>query len=142
MCLADLDQQIFDHLPGIGPERVAAIEKALNPVCVDLGNENNRSLGTEIATFANDILTCKLRGSPYKGVSRFGYQPKTTDFAKLIRQALAIIFDKIEKQTGARPESCAILAPYGTTIARITAALNSGEKPIPIRLSSMKQGFC
>lgn len=29
MCLADLDQQIFDHLPGIGPERIAADRKSV-----------------------------------------------------------------------------------------------------------------
>ena len=29
ICLADLDQQIFDFLPGVGPERVQAIRDAL-----------------------------------------------------------------------------------------------------------------
>jgi DNA helicase-2/ATP-dependent DNA helicase PcrA len=131
VCLADLDQQIFDHLPGIGPERIAAIEKALNPLCVDLGGENNRCLGTDIAAFANDVLSCKVRGAPYKGVTRFGYRPQGVDFQKLIRQGLAIILKKIEDQTGNRPDSCAILAPYGAGVARITAALSAGDKPIP-----------
>lgn len=131
LCLADLDQQIFDHLPGIGPERVAAIEKALDPLCVDLGNENNRSPGTEIATFANDVLTCKVRGNTYKGVSKFGYQPRGVDFQTLMRRAIAMILSKIEKETGTKAESCAILASSGNAIARITAGLNGGEKPIP-----------
>src|SRR5262249_18025385 len=39
ICLADLDQQIFDHLPGIGPERILRIERALKPLRVDLGGE-------------------------------------------------------------------------------------------------------
>jgi DNA helicase-2/ATP-dependent DNA helicase PcrA len=56
VCLADLDQQIFDHLPGIGPERISRIEEVLKPIKIDLGGENNRSAGTEIAFFANDIL--------------------------------------------------------------------------------------
>ena len=38
VCLADLEQQIFDFLPGIGPERIACIERELKPLCVNLGN--------------------------------------------------------------------------------------------------------
>lgn len=53
------------------------------------------------------------------------------DFQKLIRQGLAIILKKIEDETGNRPDSCAILAPYGAGVARITAALSAGDKPIP-----------
>ena len=56
ICLADLEQQIFDHLPGIGPERIAAIKQSLNPLEIDLGAQNHRSGGTEIATFGQDIL--------------------------------------------------------------------------------------
>jgi DNA helicase-2/ATP-dependent DNA helicase PcrA len=131
ICLADLEQQIFDHLPGIGPERVTAIEKSLYPLYVDLGLENNRSSGTEIAAFANDILTGKVRGAPYHGISTLRYHPVQTDFSKLIRQALALVAKKVEEQTSLKPESCAILAPYGTGVARIVAALSVGQKPIP-----------
>jgi DNA helicase-2/ATP-dependent DNA helicase PcrA len=56
LCLADLEQQIFDHLPGIGPERLAAISLALAPLQIDLGSENLRSPGSEIAIFGKDIL--------------------------------------------------------------------------------------
>jgi DNA helicase II / ATP-dependent DNA helicase PcrA len=131
ICLADLEQQIFDHLHGVGPERVAAIEKSLCPLCVDLGSHNNRSPGTEIAAFANDILTGKVRSAPYHGVSTLRYHPLQVDFPKLIRQALGVLAKKIEQQTGSKPESCAILAPYGTGVARIAAALSAGQKPIP-----------
>lgn len=130
LCLADLDQQIFDHLPGIGPERVATIERALNPLIVDLGAENNRSPGTEISTFANDILIGTVRGNPYKGVTRIRYQPGA-DLQGLLRKGLAILIQKIEEETGNKPTSCAIFAPYGTAIARITAALSAGDRPIP-----------
>ena len=128
VCLADLDQQIFDHLPGIGPERIAAIEKCLNPLCVDLGSENNRSPGTEITAFANDILTASVRGTPYHGVSRLRYHPKA-DFNKLIRQTVGMLFDKIKKGDDDHP-SCALLAPYGTGVAKISAALSAGDRPI------------
>jgi DNA helicase-2/ATP-dependent DNA helicase PcrA len=35
--MADLEQQIFDYLPGVGPERVIAIREALQPHEIDLG---------------------------------------------------------------------------------------------------------
>ena len=37
ICLADLEQQIFDYLPGVGPERIEAIKTALSPLPIDLG---------------------------------------------------------------------------------------------------------
>lgn len=56
ICLADLEQQIFDYLPGIGPERVETIRRTLVPREIDLGGQNHRSRGTEIAIFGQDIL--------------------------------------------------------------------------------------
>lgn len=56
VCLVDPEQQIFDHLPGVGPERIDAIRRELAPIEIDLGQQNNRSPGTEIAVFANDVL--------------------------------------------------------------------------------------
>lgn len=65
ICLADLEQQIFDHLPGIGPERLEAIKTALHPVEVDLGSENLRSPNSEIAEFGRDIYAGRSRRNGY-----------------------------------------------------------------------------
>ena len=43
VCLADLEQQIFDYLPGIGPERIVTIKTSLTPLELDLGGQNHRS---------------------------------------------------------------------------------------------------
>lgn len=96
ICLADLDQQIFDHLPGIGPERVAEVEATLQPLCVDLGSENNRSAGTEIAAFANDVLSGKVRRAGYKGVMKTRYDPRG-EFAKDMRKAVGILSAKLKE---------------------------------------------
>ena len=130
ICLADLDQQIFDHLPGIGPERVAEIENTLRPLCVDLGSENNRCPGTEIAAFANDVLTGKVRRASYKGVMKRRYDPRG-QFEKNIRQAVGILFAKLKETTSDTNLSCAIMATYRSGVAKITAALSAGDKPIP-----------
>jgi DNA helicase-2/ATP-dependent DNA helicase PcrA len=43
MCLADLDQQIYDFRPGVSSDRVTHIMAALQPLRVDLAGENHRS---------------------------------------------------------------------------------------------------
>ncbi len=129
ICLGDLDQQIFDHLEGVGPERLAHIQRALKPLRVDLGEENNRSPGTEIVAFANDLLNNVVRGAPYMGVSRQLYHPQH-DAHERLRIALGRIQQSIKKATGNWAESIAILAPTGSGVARISMALNDGQNPI------------
>ena len=135
ICLADLEQQIFDHLPGIGPERIDAIRTTLNPMEVDLGQVSNRSPGTEIAVFAQDILGMTPRGSPYVGVGRLGYNPATGDMSKLLRMSIGILIRAVRKRGAARPDSLAILAPTGRDIALISAALTRAEKPVPHQIA-------
>jgi len=129
MCLADLGQQIFDYLPGIGPQRMEVIQETLRPTVFNLGAENNRSPGTEIAIFAEDIMGGKVRGSPYVGVSKLAYNPKGK-LGQSIRIALSKIFEVVKKAKGHFPESVAILAPSGGSIEAISANLNSGDRPV------------
>ena len=131
ICLADMEQQIFDHLPGVGPERISEIRTCLTPIEVDLGAENNRSAGTEIAAFANDVLFGTARGAGYLGISSLTYDPKSWQPEKTLRMALGMIWKAVTKQTGSPPESCAFLAPFGTGAAKVSAALSAGAKPIP-----------
>lgn len=134
VCLADLEQQIFDHLPGIGPERIAAIKTSLNPLEIDLGAQNHRSGGTEIAMFGQDILLGRVRGSSYVGVSSFSYDPKRPQNS-ILRIAIGILQRAIRKQTGKYGRSVAILTHSGTSAAKISAALNAEPKPVRHKLS-------
>lgn len=134
ICLADLEQQIFDHLPGIGPERIAAIKASLNPLEVDLGTQNHRSGGTEIATFGQDILLGKVRGSPYTGISSFSYDPKRAQ-SVILRMAIGMLQRAIRKATGKYGRNVAILTHSGSSAAKISVALNSGPKPVRHKLS-------
>lgn len=134
ICLADLDQQIFDYLPGVGPERVNAIKAALSPLTVDLGSENHRSPNAEIAAFGRDILLGKPRGSPYVGVSRLRFDPKTVDWAKTIRMAIGIVHRHVQKGTGDWAQSIAILLPSGAAAAKLSAKMAAGEQPIRHKL--------
>lgn len=131
LCLADLDQQIFDHLPGIGPQRIQEIKTDLNPLHVDLGSENNRSPDCEIAAFGNDILSGTARGCGYKGISVRNYSPKAAFRDKAIRQAVGQVYQIAKGQPSQTMVSVAMLATYDRGVAIISNALQGGTRPIP-----------
>jgi len=136
ICLADLEQQIFDYLPGIGPERIAAIREALSPLEIDLGGQNHRSPDSEIVDFAQDVLNCRIRKGTYRGVSAFSYNPKAGFFDphRTYRIALGVLHRRIKAQTGGWARSIAILTHSGYEAAKISAALNSDPKPVKHKL--------
>ncbi|WEY40076.1 UvrD-helicase domain-containing protein [Paraburkholderia sp. SUR17] len=125
ICLADLDQQLFDYLPGVGPERIAEIRLALQPQEVDFGAENHRSPGTQILEFGDDVMHNRVRAQPYKGVSCIGYRPKDVNWNHLLRRALAAIYKTVKDQTGKRAETIAIIASNNRTALRLSNALNA-----------------
>jgi DNA helicase-2/ATP-dependent DNA helicase PcrA len=136
ICLADLEQQIFDYLPGIGPERIAAIKAALAPLEIDLAGQNHRSPDSEIVAFAEDVLNGVVRTGKYKGVSTFPYNPKAGVYNpnKVFRMALGALQRRIRADTGKWGKSIAILTSSGATAARISAALNDGVKTVRHKL--------
>lgn len=125
ICLADMEQQIFDYLPGVGPERIAVIRQALKPMEIDLGSQNHRSPGTEILAFGNDILTGRIRGARYKGVSELTYNPKTHTWNVTLRRALAVLHRHIPAAAGEECFDVAILLPNNKAALRISNALNA-----------------
>lgn len=127
LCLADLEQQIFDFLPGVGPERVIAIRETLKPLEVDLGTQNHRSPDSEILTFGNDILMGKVRGAGYKGVSSLTYRPEKPppNWNHLLRRALFDLYNTVKVQTGAFPETVAILVSNNRSALKMSNALNA-----------------
>jgi len=127
ICLADLEQQIFDYLPGVGPERISEIRASLNPLEVDLGTQNHRSPDSEILIFANDILAGQARGGPYKGVSSFSYRPENPpqNWNYLLRRALAQLLSKIRAESADRPKTVAILVSSKKSALRMSNALNA-----------------
>lgn len=135
ICLADLDQQIFDYLPGIGPERVDAIRQTLAPLEIDLGGQNHRSGGTEIAIFGQDILTGRARGVPYAGVSSLPYNPKLRAQKTALRMALGMLQRSIRAATGRYGRNIAILTHSGASAAKVSAALNAEPKPVRHKLA-------
>ncbi len=74
IALADPEQRIYDWI-GADPARLDHFREAFNPTEVDLGIDNHRSAGTEIALFGNDVLTGKFRQDSYEGVEVDVFNP-------------------------------------------------------------------
>lgn len=127
ICLADLEQQIFDFLPGVGPERVQGIRAALGPLDVDLGNDNHRSPDTEILAFGNDVLTAKPRGGPYKGVSSitYGVGKNAPNWNHLLRRSLSVLHREMRADGKGSAKAVAILTMGKGGALKVSNALNA-----------------
>lgn len=137
VCLADLDQQIYDFRPGVSSERVTHIMEALQPLRVDLQGQNHRSPNSEIVAFANDMLLGTPRGAAYQGVSRLNFRANADRRDAAIRSAVGLAIQKAK--AGAAPndiENLALLATWGRGVNIISRALTGDgtKKSIPHRV--------
>ena len=139
VCLADLEQQIFDYLPGVGPQRIEEIKAALSPLLIDLGPENHRSPNSEIVAFGNDVLSGRHRGARYIGVSKLPYNPRTVDWAKTVRMALGILQRNIRAGSGDWGHHVAILVASAPRLRNCPPISTAGLNRLGISYSSMKR---
>ncbi|MGH6670985.1 MAG: UvrD-helicase domain-containing protein [Xanthobacteraceae bacterium] len=136
VCLADLDQQIYDWRPDVSPERLKEIVSVLTPEIVDLGTQNNRSAGVEIVAFGNDILGRKARGAGYRGVTRREFGPKAGIRDLAIRQATGYISRLVQATCGRPAQSIGFFTNWGRGVTIITRALQGDgtQAEIPHRV--------
>jgi DNA helicase-2/ATP-dependent DNA helicase PcrA len=137
VCLADLDQQIYEYRRDVSADRLKHIMAALKPLEVDLGAQNKRSPSAEIVAFGNDILAATPRGASYRGVSHFAFRPDAANRDIKIRQAVGFLNGQIMKETKASPQSVAFLTAWGKGVAIIARALQGGgsAREIPHRVA-------
>jgi DNA helicase II / ATP-dependent DNA helicase PcrA len=74
VALADAEQRIYEFR-GADPARIGAYIERFKLRIFDFGKENNRSDGTDIVAFGNDVLTGANIGKNYThvGVSQYNY---------------------------------------------------------------------
>ena len=68
IALADPDQRIYEFR-GADPARIQDFITAYKPTLFDFAQDNHRSNGTDIVTFANDLLTDSHKKKNYKDVA-------------------------------------------------------------------------
>jgi DNA helicase-2/ATP-dependent DNA helicase PcrA len=76
IALGDPKQRIYDF-KGAHPRRFDEFIAAFNPTPFDFAGENNRSPGTAIAQFANDIIAGEYSADAYAGVSVSRYRGRS-----------------------------------------------------------------
>ena len=88
LALADPEQRIFDFI-GAHPDRLRHFENEFNICKFDLGDENHRSKGTDIAQFGNDILNGTFSKNNYNNVYiKLFESNKNQAIAKLVIQTI------------------------------------------------------
>ncbi|MCP1909641.1 DNA helicase-2/ATP-dependent DNA helicase PcrA [Bradyrhizobium elkanii] len=73
IALGDPKQRIYDF-KGAHPRRFDEYIEEFSPASFDFAGENNRSAGTDITQFANDIITGEFRAPAYTGVTITRYR--------------------------------------------------------------------
>jgi DNA helicase-2/ATP-dependent DNA helicase PcrA len=133
LCLGDIDQQIYDWMADVSPERLNEVIGALSPLQVDLEARNHRSPNREIVAFGNDILRDRLATRPYSGITQTVLPPQAATRDRAIRQAVGQLRQTISRETGQAPSSLAVLTRTNRGVAMISRALTGGpeQQPIP-----------
>ncbi|TEB06299.1 UvrD-helicase domain-containing protein [Pelotomaculum propionicicum] len=125
--LADAEQRIYDFR-GADPARIGQFIDTFHPTIFDFGNENNRSNGTDIVQFGNDLLTGKNKHQKYKNVQCV-YYPIRKGIAQFILLKIAVIKAcerlKCENKQG---WSIAILLPSNSLMLAVSDCLERTQK--------------
>lgn len=142
LTLADAEQRIYEFR-GADPRRIGEFIGAFDPAQFDLGTQNNRSNGTDIVEFGNDLLAGKVAGKSYENVNvkryRF-YAGKSQYFA-----LKAALLQALDRQIGSGNEgwSIAILVPSRRTMLDVSDYLSAegdGLKPIKHEVALETEG--
>lgn len=128
MALADPEQRIYDFI-GADPERLNQYTIEFKPKKFDLGCNNHRSSGTDIAIFGRDILSGVFSKSSYNGICCKTFPP--TDSA-----AMSVLkfhtLERIKELNSVKPNwSLGILVPSKHKMRQISDYFMSEDnKPI------------
>lgn len=120
IALADPDQRIYDFR-GADPARIRQFTEMYHPETFDFGNENNRSSGTDIVQFGNDLLSGANIGKQYSDVliCRYKVRKQELQLAQLKSVVLNIRSQLIDY--GEKDWSIAVLVPTNSLMTTISS---------------------
>jgi DNA helicase-2/ATP-dependent DNA helicase PcrA len=111
IALGDLDQRIYEFR-GADPARIGEFISAYAPTEFDFGNENNRSNGTDIAKFGNDLLTGKNKTESYNDVhlKRYGFRKGIANHS-ILKGAVLDACNRLRSASGSSNWSLGLFVP-------------------------------
>jgi len=129
IALADAEQRIYEFR-GADPARIGQFIEKFKPKVFDFGKENNRSDGTDITDYGNDVLTGANIGKAYTHVKveRYGYY-RDEPHSPVKHSVLAARQRLVNSQ---KPDwSLAILVSSKDMMLRVSAYLTSASSRLP-----------
>ncbi len=129
IALADAEQRIYEFR-GADPARIGAFIERFRPKIFDFGKENNRSDGTDIVVFGNDVLTGANVGKNYThvSVSRYRYY-KDEPLCPVKHTALAA--RQRLNRSGGDGWSLAILVKSRDMMLKVSGYLGTASQRLP-----------
>lgn len=126
IALADPEQRIYDFR-GADPARIKQYIEAMIPEEFDFGTENNRSAGTDIVEFGNDLLTGRNLYKKYSDVTIYTYEPLKGN-AHLLKIKWFLL-NRIKKLSTENPDnwSIAVLVPSNALMITISDILSKSK---------------
>jgi DNA helicase-2/ATP-dependent DNA helicase PcrA len=109
IALADANQRIYEFR-GADPARIGQFIKEFDPIQFDFENENNRSNGTDIVQFGNDLLVDKVKTSQYQNVSVKEYPVSRGTQLHLVDLKTSVL-SSLNKNNKDKEWSLAVLVP-------------------------------
>lgn len=127
IALADAEQRIYEFR-GADPARIGEFINEFNPKAYDFGFENNRSSGTDIVQFGNDLLTGINKGKKYKDVHCIGYPFRKGKGIHLNLKCVVIDSLRRLRTAGNTGWSLAILVPTKKLMLDVSDFLESKQE--------------
>ena len=125
IALADPDQRIYDFR-GASPARIQQFAEAFCPSKFDFGTENNRSSGTDIVEFGNDLLAGRNKGKSYKNVHIKKYRSRARNSHLIYLKKY--VLKRISENSNNVDWSMAILTPSNQMMTTISHYLSDQHK--------------
>ena len=136
IALADPDQRIYDFR-GADPKRTSDFIADFEPKTFDFGTENNRSNGTDIVEFGNDLLAQRNVGKTYNDVMVYTYSLRNAELKHIYLKAKVLqVIGWLKKQIPTGEWSLAVLVPSNQLMIEVSDFLQkeqtiSAEKIVP-----------
>lgn len=123
IALADPEQRIYDFR-GADPKRIANFITDFTPTMFDFGVDNNRSNGTDIVEFGNDLLAQRNTGKSYNDVMVRTYPSHIPELKHITLKSLILrVMKWLDKEMPTSDWSLAVLVPSNQLMMEVSDVL-------------------